>query len=348
MRGRSYACAKVATRIDESPLLVFSKLAGTCMKVVITGVAGFIGSTIADKLVDAPEVSEVIGIDCFSDYYGRELKERNLRRLRDFRKFRLLETDLLGLDWAPILDGVSSVYHQAAQAGVRSSWGKDFSIYTNTNILATQGLLESCRGRQVRVVCASSSSVYGETTKLPMHENDRPRPVSPYGVSKLASEHLGVLYHRNFQLAVMNLRYFTVYGPRQRPDMAFTRFIKAGLKGEAIELYGDGEQTRDFTFVDDAVMANILAMRQGHGGEVYNIGGGSRVSVNQVIQTLEEILNRNIRVINHERAKGDVTHTYADTTKAREELDFRPTVRLREGLARQVDWVINEVLPNEG
>jgi len=315
------------------------------MKIVITGVAGFIGSSIADRLIDESAVSQVVGIDCFSDYYARPLKDSNLARLRDHAKFKLVQEDLLNLDWAPILEGASGVYHQAAQAGVRASWGKDFQIYTNTNILATQRLLEGCKGRPVRVVSASSSSVYGETTKLPMHEGDLPRPVSPYGVSKLASEHLGVLYHKNFGVPAMNLRYFTVYGPRQRPDMAFTKFILAGLTGKPIDIYGDGEQTRDFTFIEDAVLANILAMRQGHGGGVYNIGGGSRVSVNEVLTTIGEILGRPLNIVNHGRAMGDVTHTYADTSKAREELGFVPQVKLRDGLTRQAAWVEKTLIP---
>lgn len=312
---------------------------------LVTGAAGFLGSSIAGRLLADPAVEEVVGIDAFLDYYARERKEANLAALRADRRFVFHEANLLDADLRAMVAGMDGVFHQAAQAGVRASWGDSFAIYTDCNILATQRLLEACRGeRPVRVVYASSSSVYGETRKIPMHEDDLPQPVSPYGVSKLAAEHLCVLYTKNYGVPTVSLRYFTVYGPRQRPDMAFHKFIRAGLEGRPIEIYGDGEQTRDFTFVADAVDANLAAMARGTAGRVYNIGGGSRVSVNEVLATLGELLGRPLDVRHMGRALGDVTHTYADTSRAREELGFAPKVSLREGLEREIAWVRNEVL----
>ena len=199
---------------------------------IVTGAAGFIGSNLAQRLLENGE--EVIGIDCFIDYYPREIKEKNLSSLKDFKTFRFFNKNILDIDLEALLDGVDGIYHQAAQAGVRASWGKDFEIYTKNNIQATQKLLEAVKDRKVRVVYASSSSVYGETKKLPMNEDDTPRPVSPYGVSKLAAEHLCRLYYVNFGTSTVSLRYFTVYGPRQRPDMAFHRFLKAVITGNDI------------------------------------------------------------------------------------------------------------------
>jgi UDP-glucose 4-epimerase len=306
---------------------------------LVTGAAGFLGSSICDRLLADPAVEQVIGIDAFLDYYPRERKEANLAALRANDRFRFIEANLLDADLPALVAGLDGIFHQAAQAGVRASWGESFSIYTDSNILATQRLLEACKGSQTRFVYASSSSVYGETKKIPMHEDDRPQPVSPYGVSKLAAEHLCVLYTRNFGVPTASLRYFTVYGPRQRPDMAFHKFIRAAIEGRPIEIYGDGEQTRDFTFVADAVTANLAAMDRGKPGAVYNIGGGSRVSVNEVLETLGRLLGRKLDVRYQGRALGDVTHTYADTSRAREDLGFEPSVTLEEGLAREVDWV---------
>ncbi|NUQ06313.1 MAG: NAD-dependent epimerase/dehydratase family protein, partial [Anaerolineae bacterium] len=294
--------------------------------VLVTGAAGFLGSSISERLLADPSVEEVVGLDAFLDYYPRDRKEANLAPLRADRRFRFVEANLLDADLPALLGAVDGVFHQAAQAGVRASWGASFAIYTDCNILATQRLLEACRAARTRVVYASSSSIYGETRKIPMHEDDLPQPVSPYGVSKLAAEHLCVLYTKNFGVPTVSLRYFTVYGPRQRPDMAFHKFIRAAIEGRPIEIYGDGEQTRDFTFVSDAVDANLAAMERGRPGAVYNIGGGSRVSVNEVLATLGELLGRPLDIRNMARAQGDVTHTYADTTRARGEIGFAPRV----------------------
>ncbi len=312
------------------------------MTKIVTGAAGFIGSSIARRLLEIGE--DVIGIDCFIDYYPRAIKESNLAALKDFSNFRFIEANIVDLDLSPFLDAADGIFHQAAQAGVRASWGDDFAIYTRNNILATQKILEAVKGRDIRVVYASSSSVYGETRKLPMSEDDIPRPVSPYGVSKLAAEHLCVLYHTNYDVPAVSLRYFTVYGPRQRPDMAFHRFLKAIITGQEIVLYGDGEQTRDFTFISDAVDANLAAMNKGRPGGVYNIGGGSRVTVNHVISRMEAVLGKKAIVHRMERQKGDVTHTYADTSRAAADLDFHPKANLDDGLAREAAWIQKHIL----
>jgi len=310
------------------------------VKALVTGVAGFIGSTLAGGLLEAGH--EVVGIDCFLDYYPREAKETNLASMRDNPRFRFVEASLVDADLARLTDGVDWVFHQAAQAGVRSSWGEDFRIYSDNNVYATQRLLEACRGGSLsKFVYASSSSVYGDTSDLPMRETSMPRPVSPYGVSKLAAEHLVWLYFKNFGLPTVSLRYFTVYGPRQRPDMAFHRFINSVLDDTPIVLYGDGEQSRDFTFVADIVAANIAAAGSDARGTVYNLGGGSRTTVNEVIATIGTLIGREPRVDRREVQKGDVRHTAADTSAARREIGFEPKVTLAEGLSRQVDWQKN-------
>jgi UDP-glucose 4-epimerase len=237
------------------------------------------------------------------------------------------------------LESVDTIFHEAAQAGVRASWGTSFAIYTQNNVLATQRLLEAAKGSRIqKFIYASSSSVYGDTPDLPMREDSRPRPISPYGVTKLAGEHLCGLYHLNFGLPTISLRYFTVYGPRQRPDMAFHKFIRAILSGQPIAVYGDGQQTRDFTFISDAVEANILAMACPDDGEVFNIGGGSQVTVNRVIELLEKVTGQQAMVEHQAAQPGDVRHTLADTSTARERLGFAPRVGLEEGLQAQVEW----------
>lgn len=312
------------------------------MKAIITGVAGFIGSSIAQRLLE--DGHSVTGIDCFLDYYARDIKEQNLAPLRDHANFTFHEKTLLQFDWPKAVADTSVIFHQAAQAGVRASWGSDFQIYCDSNIMGTQVVLEAAKAQPgVKIVYASSSSVYGETQKFPMHEDDRPQPVSPYGVSKLAAEHLCVLYTKNFKVPTVSLRYFTVYGPKQRPDMAFHRFIRAMLEDREIVIYGNGEQTRDFTFIADAVQANLEAAERGRPGAVYNIGGGSRVTVNEVLKMLHEIMGIKPKVKYIKRQKGDVTHTYADTTRAHEEIGYKPLVSLREGLAREAEWVKNNL-----
>jgi nucleoside-diphosphate-sugar epimerase len=310
---------------------------------LVTGVAGFIGSHLAEALLR--EGYEVVGLDDFSDYYGREVKESNLLALRAQSQFHFVEADLCSADLALYLKGVDHVFHHAAQAGVRASWGEAFRVYVDDNVLATQRLLEACRGSTVqRFIYASSSSIYGDIADLPIRESSPMRPVSPYGVTKLAAEHLCYLYRANFGLPTVALRYFTVYGPRQRPDMAFHRFISAIDQGRPITIYGDGEQTRDFTFVGDAVQANIRVLRTDavRDWHAWNIGGGSRVTVNQVVQLLEQIMGRPARLQHEGVQDGDVRHTWADTSAARKDLGFAPTTTLEEGLQAQVQWQLGQ------
>jgi UDP-glucose 4-epimerase len=311
------------------------------MHALVTGCAGFIGSTLAERLL--AQGSDVVGIDCFTDYYPREIKTRNLRILVSHPKFRFLESRVQDADLATLLADRSHVFHLAAQAGVRKSWGRDFAVYTVNNIEATQVLLEAAVGSGIeRLVYASSSSVYGDNTTIPMTEDALPQPVSPYGVTKLAAEQLCYLYFVNHGVPTASLRYFTVYGPRQRPDMGFNKFLKATLSDQPITVYGDGEQTRDFTFVADAVNATIAAAERGTPGRVYNIGGGSRVSVNQVLEMIGRVAGRRPRITVDPAQKGDMRHTFADTSLARAELGFRPTVTLEEGLTAEYQWLAGQ------
>lgn len=308
------------------------------MKVLVTGVAGFVGSTLTERLLDRGD--QVVGIDCFLDYYPRSLKDRNLARARGNDRFQLEERAIQDLDLQGLMDGCESVYHLAAQAGVRASWGDEFAIYTDNNILATQRLLEVAARSNLRsFVYASSSSVYGDSASLPMNEAAALYPVSPYGVSKLAAEQLCRLYQKNHGVHTVSLRYFTVYGPRQRPDMAFHRLLKAALSGESFALYGDGSQTRDFTFIDDCVRATMDAATKGQPGAVYNIGGGARVSMLEVIDTVERVSGRKLNVKREDTQKGDMRDTCADTTLAERDLGYRPETPLEQGLAKQWAWI---------
>jgi nucleoside-diphosphate-sugar epimerase len=308
------------------------------MKALVTGAAGFIGSHLTGALLD--HGGEVIGLDCFTDYYARQIKEANLAENAGRSRFSFVEASIQDADLQGLLDGVTHVYHLAAQAGVRKSWGRDFQIYTTNNVEATQQLLEACVDRPIhRFVYASSSSLYGDNVSIPMREDALPQPVSPYGVTKLAAEQLGYLYHVNFRVPATAVRYFTVYGPRQRPDMAFHRFIRASLDRQPITLYGDGGQTRDFTFVADAVAATIAAGDRGVPGRAYNVGGGSRVSMNQVIDIIGRVAGRPLDVRREPAQKGDMRDTYADTTLARADLGFRPSVTLEQGIEAEYRWL---------
>ncbi|HEX7484511.1 MAG TPA: NAD-dependent epimerase/dehydratase family protein [Vicinamibacterales bacterium] len=308
------------------------------MNALVTGAAGFIGSTLAGRLLD--QGARVTGIDCFTDYYPRSMKEANLATLVAKPSFRFVETTIQYADLGGLLADTTHVFHLAAQAGVRKSWGRDFRVYTTNNIEATQVLLEACVGTKIeKLVYASSSSVYGDDTPLPMRETAVPAPLSPYGVTKLAAEHLCNLYHANYRVPCVSLRYFTVYGPRQRPDMAFHRFIRSAIGLQPITLFGDGEQTRDFTFVADAVTATANAGTQGVPGRVYNIGGGSRVSVNQVLDIIARLSGHRLDVRREGRQVGDMRDTSADTSRARADLGFIPTVSIEEGLAAEYAWL---------
>lgn len=308
------------------------------MKCLVTGAAGFIGSHLCGYLID--KGCRVAGIDSFMDYYPKSIKEANIADLKKHQRFEFVEASLLDVNLTQLLKEVEIVFHQAAQAGVRASWGENFKVYSDNNILATQMLLEACTSNPVKkFIYASSSSVYGDTLDLPMKESSLPRPVSPYGVSKLAAEHLCWLYFKNFGVPTVALRYFTVFGARQRPDMAFHRFFRWAMEDKPIAVYGDGEQSRDFTHVDDIVEANWLASENGLPGEVYNIGGGSRSSLNDVIPIIEDIVGREIEIRYEGSQKGDVRHTSADMSKACIELGYEPKILIEEGLRDEYAWV---------
>ena len=304
---------------------------------VVTGAAGFIGSHLVERLLE--EGVSVTGVDCFTDTYEASLKRRNLERAAAHASFRLLELDLVhaGLDALP---AARVVFHLAAQPGVRSSWGADFPVYLERNVLATQRLLERYRtARLERFVYVSSSSIYGDAERTPTPEALTPSPVSPYGVTKLAGEHLALLYGRNFGLPVVALRYFTVYGPRQRPDMAFHRFSRAILLGEPLTVYGDGRQSRDFTFVSDTVEATWRAWKAARAEGVYNVGGGSQVELRDAIAILGRALGAKPDVRLGPGAPGDPRSTCADVTRLEADLGFRPRVGIEEGLAAQAAWM---------
>ncbi|MEM8829721.1 MAG: NAD-dependent epimerase/dehydratase family protein [Cyanobacteria bacterium P01_G01_bin.19] len=307
---------------------------------IITGVAGFVGFNIAETILKQGKL--VIGIDQVNDYYDPKLKEANVDRLQQYSGFKFIRDSIQNLDWLELLRDVDVLYHQAAQAGVRASWGKGFQDYTERNINATQILLEAAKQTNSlkRFVYASSSSVYGDAVTMPTPETLCPQPVSPYGITKLTAERLCFLYHKNFNVPVTALRYFTVYGPGQRPDMAFHKFLKAALNKEAISIYGDGQQTRDFTFISDIVAANLAAASVPEAiGEVFNIGGGSRAVLKDVLATMEKVIGSPIRKEFIDRAKGDARHTSADISKAQAILGYSPQISLEEGLAKEWEWI---------
>jgi nucleoside-diphosphate-sugar epimerase len=283
------------------------------MNALITGAAGFIGSHLTARLLE--QGNSVIGVDSFTDYYPRSLKEANLAVATGRAGFRFVEARVQDADLTSLLRGVTHVFD------------------------ATQRLLEACIGLPLeRFVYASSSSVYGDHVPLPMREDALLQPLSPYGVTKLAAEHLASLYWENHAVPTVSLRYFTVYGPRQRPDMGFHRFLRAALNDEPITVYGDGEQTRDFTFVADAVNATVAAAMNGRAGGVYNIGGGACVTVNHVMNLISRVSGRPLTIRRDPAQRGDMRHTYAETSRARQDLGFAPSVTLEEGLRQQYRW----------
>ncbi len=316
-------------------------------RVLVTGAAGFIGSHLAERLLG--EGAHVVGVDSFEDYYPRALKEANVAAALADPRYTFVEADVHALSAQPGGDGVtrleelvrgcSRVYHLAAQAGVRASWGESFRVYAENNVLATQLVLEACRESEVeRVVYASSSSVYGDSPTLPLHEDAVCRPISPYGVTKLAGEHLAQLYWTCRGVPTVSLRFFTVYGPRQRPDMAFNIFLRALLAGEPLVVYGDGAQTRDFTFVADIVEALVRA-GGAPPGSMFNVGGGSRVSLSHVLEMLGEVAGARPDIRIEAKQAGDVQDTWADLTRARELIGYAPSVGLHEGLSAEYDWM---------
>jgi nucleoside-diphosphate-sugar epimerase len=307
------------------------------MRILVTGVAGFIGSHLAECLVS--QGHKVVGVDCFTDYYAREVKEANIKKLRSESAFDFHDADILEINLEAVLQNIDVVFHEAAQAGVRASWGANFKVYTENNIRATQRLLEAAKTARLRkFIYASSSSIYGDAESYPTHEEMKPMPISPYGVTKLAAEHLCHLYHKNYGIPTISLRYFTVYGPRQRPDMAFHKFIEAVYNGEEIPIFGDGEQTRDFTYIDDIIDANISAMSAETVGGVFNIGGGSRITVNDTVALIESACDRKAKRKYTEKQKGDVIHTAADISKARKLLGYEPKYDIEKGIANQAAW----------
>ena len=308
------------------------------MKSIITGVAGFIGSHLAEKLLGLGH--EVVGLDKLLDNYPRKFKESNLVHFTKHPSFTFIGDDLVNIQLCQLLNQTDYVFHLAAQPGVRSSWGNEFSHYTHNNIFATQLLLEACK--QVRVkkfVYASSSSVYGDTDDLPMRESGRTRPVSPYGVSKLAAEHLCYLYWKAFGIPTVSLRFFTVYGPRQRPDMFFHILMRQLLLDAEVPLYDDGEQSRDFTYCADIVEGLTAAAFYPGAGDVFNLGGGGEITLLDAIKLVETISGRAAKLKRFDRQRGDVRHTRANLDQARAKLGYQPTVSLKEGLAHEWQWI---------
>ena len=300
------------------------------MKYVVTGAAGFIGSHLAEALLAAGH--EVLGVDSYTDYYERSRKERNAAALD------VLEADLAVAPLEPILAGADGVFHLAGQPGVRASWGESFQLYLDRNLRATQRVFEAAAAAGVRVVFASSSSVYGDAETYPTPEDVVPQPISPYGITKLACEQLAVAIGRAQGLDAVLLRYFTVYGPRQRPDMAFTAMLEALARGQRFRLFGDGSAARSFTYVGDAVAATIAAMERGRAGAIYNVGGGDEATMNEAIALAEEISGRALAVERFEAAAGDVKRTKADVSRATADLGWAPETALRDGMAAQWEW----------
>jgi nucleoside-diphosphate-sugar epimerase len=304
---------------------------------LVTGAAGFIGSYLCVEL--RRQGNRVCGVDAFTDYYARSVKEENLAWAQSAGGFEFVEDDLATANLDALLDGIDGVFHLAAQPGVRPSWGDGFQTYLRDNCLVTQRIFHAAAKRGIRVVYASSSSIYGEAERYPTPEDVAPRPVSPYGITKLACEHLARSFARAMGLDAVGLRYFTVFGPRQRPDMAFTRLARAAVFGDPFELLGDGNQSRDFTYVADAVAATTRAMEWGKAGVSYNVGGGAETTLNQVVELIQEMCGRELAIRRRDRAAGDVRRTASDTSRIRRDLSWRPETSVREGLGEQLDWM---------
>jgi UDP-glucuronate 4-epimerase len=298
------------------------------MKYIVTGAAGFIGSHLSETLAAAGH--DVLGIDCFTDYYDPRLKEENAAG-RDVARIDLAEGELA-------FSGFDGVFHLAAQPGVRASWGQDFELYVRRNVLATQRVLEAASAAGVRVVYASSSSVYGDAETYPTPEDSQPLPISPYGVTKLACEHLARAYGRE-GIDAIGLRYFVVYGPRQRPDMSFARIVAALAEDATFEIYGDGRQSRGFTYVADAVEATVAVMERGRAGAVYNVGGGSEATLLEAIETAERVSGRKLETRFLPVAAGDPRRTSADVSRISADVGWTPRTALEDGLRAQWEWV---------
>jgi UDP-glucuronate 4-epimerase len=302
------------------------------MRYLVTGAAGFIGSQLLRALLERGH--DATGWDAFTDYYDPQVKEENAAGL-PVERVDLAEDPLA-------LEGLDGIFHLAGQPGV-ASFGAAFPVYVRQNVLASQRLFEAAAAAGVRVTFSSSSSVYGDATAYPTPEDTTPRPIAPYGITKLACEHLAYAYAAEFGLEVVTVRYFTIYGPRQRPDMAFTKMVAALAEGRPFELHGDGTQSRSFTYVDDAVEATIAAMERAEPGSTFNVGGGTEASMLEAIETLGRIARRRLEVVRIPRREGDASRTAADTTRIREALGWEPATPFDEGLAAQWRWAADRV-----
>ena len=306
---------------------------------LVTGAAGFIGSSIAEKLLK--DGFRVIGIDSFTNFYSKKIKQKNLEFCKKNKNFSLIQKEIQKIDFIPLFKKTDYLFHMAAQPGVRTSWGNNFEKYSINNILVTQRLLEQAKISKSlkKIVFASSSSVYGNQNGKMNEDKTKTKPVSPYGVSKLAAEHLVKAYVENFNLPVIMLRYFTVYGPKQRPDMAIMKFVIKSILKRPITIYGDGTQKRDFTFIDDIVNATISSINVSKPGEIINIGGGEVISIRKVISILENISEYKPKILYKPFSNGDVLRTEADISKAKKLLGFKPKTSLRDGLYLEYEYV---------
>lgn len=311
------------------------------MKILVTGAAGFIGSHLCEKLL-TDKNNEIVGVDIFTGPTPKNLKSVNLGNLLKNTRFRLIETDLLTANLEKLLNDIDVIYHLAGIPGVRSSWGKDFDPYVTNNISGTQRLLEAVKNKKiVKFIYASTSSVYGEVAGK-VAENAYLSPLSPYGITKLTGEHLCNVYHKSFHIPIVTVRFFTVYGPRQRPDMAFHRFITQILKEETLSIFGDGTQTRDFTYVTDCVeaIASII-YKDNVIGETINIGGKERASINEILTIIESLTGKKAMIDYLPKLLGEPTHTWADISKAKKLLNYNPKISLREGISKEIEYILS-------
>jgi len=313
------------------------------VNMLVTGACGFIGSNLCQSLLE--DGHNVTGVDAFTDNYLLSQKRKNQSNLQKFGSFNLIDGDLLGINIDQMIEGIDVIFHLAGQPSVQNSWGENFQTYTDRNIVLTQRLLRAAKKVDtLRFVNSSSSSIYGKVTSVPTNEADEKRPVSPYGVTKLAAENLVSLYGSEFGMRTVSLRYFTVFGPAQRPDMAFNKLIRAGSSGERFQMHGDGSQQRDFTFVKDVVEANKLAaLTDVSPGSVFNIGGGSPVSMNEAISMLEEIMGQKISLELTPFGPGNPMNTSSDCSAANSILGWKPETDIYSGLESQVKWQLGQV-----
>lgn len=316
------------------------------MRAIVTGAAGFIGSTLSESLIHSGY--DVVGVDCITDYYSKAIKMRNIQDLERFEKFEFHPLDLSKEDIDALLRQADVVFHLAGQPGVRASWGEGFREYSDWNILATQRILSSCisTGFDRPLVNASSSSIYGNQLKYPVSETMVPAPISPYGVTKLSAEHLVTLYGSEYGLKTVSLRFFTVFGPKQRPDMGIYKIIRAAIDNVPFQLNGTGLQERDFTFVDDIVSALrssavALAADSITGGSVFNVGSSSPTQILDLIRVIEEIVGSKVVIESRPAAKGDPKVTYASCEEIHKCLGWEARTNLRDGIARQVEFERN-------